>query len=132
MKQIIIPVPDRPGVVAEVSEALGAAGVNIEDLDAEGADENGVILLTVDRYDDALRALHEAGYRAITEDALVLRIRNEPGALAKVARRLGEASINIRSLRIAKHLGGGETLVTLVAERPEEARELLRDCLVAL
>jgi hypothetical protein len=48
-----------------------------------------------------------------------------------VARRLGEASINLRSLRIAKHLGE-ETLVTLVAERPEEARELLRDCLVAL
>jgi hypothetical protein len=94
-------------------------------------DENGVIILTVDRYDDAVRALHEAGYRAITEDALVLRIRNEPGSLAKIARRLAEASINIRSLRIAKHLGE-ETLVTLVAERPEEARELLRDCLVAL
>jgi hypothetical protein len=131
MKQIIIPVPDWPGVVADVTGVLGAAGVNIEDLDAGGADENGVIILTVDRYDAAVRALHEAGYRAITEDALVLRIRNEPGALAKVARRLGEASINIRSLRIAKHLGG-DTLVTLVAERPEEARELLRDCLVAL
>jgi hypothetical protein len=131
MKQIIIPVPDRPGVVADLSEILGGAGVNIEDLDAGGVDENGVIILTVDRYDDAVRALHEAGYRAITEDALVLRIRNEPGSLAKIARRLAEASINIRSLRIAKHLGE-ETLVTLVAERPEEARELLRDCLVAL
>lgn len=131
MKQIIIPVPDRPGAVADLSEVLGGAGVNIEDLDAGGVDENGVVILTVDRYDDAVRALHEAGYRAITEDALVLRIRNEPGSLAKIARRLAEASINIRSLRIAKHLGE-ETLVTLVAERPEEARELLRDCLVAL
>ena len=131
MKQIIIPVPDRPGVVADVSEALAAAGVNIEDMDAEGAADKGVIILSVDHYDVALRALQEAGFGAITEDALVLQLFNEPGALAKVARRLGEASINIRSLRIAKHLGS-ETLVTLVTDREEEARELLRDCLVSL
>jgi len=131
MKQIIIPVPDRPGVVADVTEALAAAGVNIEDLDAEGAADKGVIILNVDRYDAALRALQEAGFRAITEDALVLKLLDEPGALAKVARRLGDASINIRSLRIAGRLGN-EVLVTLVADRQDEARELVRDCLVAL
>ncbi len=131
MKQIIIPVPDRPGVVAEVSDALAAAGVNIEDLDAEGAADKGVIILNVDRYDEALRALHEAGFRAITEDALVLKLRDEPGALARVARRLADAQINIRSLRIARRLGG-QVLVTLVADRQDEARRLLADCLVAL
>ncbi len=132
MKQIVIPVPDRPGVVAEVTEALAAAGVNIEDLDAEGASATGVIILNVDRYDEALRALRDAGFRAITEDALVLRLHNEPGALAKIARRLSDAEINIRSLRIARRVGGGDVLVTLVADRQEIARELLRDCLVSL
>jgi len=131
MKQIVIPVPNRTGVVADVSEALGAAGVNIEEMDAEGAVDNGVIILMVDHYDLALRALQEAGFQAITEDALVLKLHNEPGSLAKVARRLEAAAINIRSLRIAKHLGEF-TLVTLVADRQEEAREILRDCLVAL
>jgi len=131
MKQIVIPVPNRPGVVADVSEALGAAGVNIEEMDAEGAVDNGVIILMVDHYDLALRALQEAGFQAITEDALVLKLHNEPGSLAKVARRLEAAAINIRSLRIAKHLGEF-TLVTLVADRQEEARALLQDCLVSL
>lgn len=130
MKQIVIPVPNRPGVVADVSEALGSAGVNIEEMDAEGAVDNGVIILMVDHYDVALRALQEAGFQAISEDALVLKLLNEPGSLAKIARRLEAASINIRSLRIAKHLGE-YTLVTLVADRQEEARELLRDCLVS-
>ena len=131
MKQIVIPVPHRPGVVADVSETLAAAGINIEEMDAEGAVDNGVILLMVDRYDAALRALQEAGFRAISEDALVLRLRNEPGSLAQVARRLETAAINIRSLRIAKHLGP-HTLVTLVTDHQAEARELLRDCLVSL
>ena len=131
MKQIVIPVPNRPGVVADVSEALGLAGVNIEEMDAEGAVNNGVIILVVDQYDIALRALQEAGFQAITEDALVLKLHNEPGSLAKIARRLEVASINIRSLRIAKHLGG-YTLVTLVTDRQDEARALLQDCLVSL
>lgn len=131
MKQIVIPVPNRPGVVADVSEALGSAGVNIEEMDAEGAVDNGVIILMVDHYDLALRTLQEAGFQAITEDALVLKLLNEPGSLAKIARRLEIASINIRSLRIAKHLGE-HTLVTLVTDRQEEARGILRDCLVSL
>lgn len=131
MKQIIILAPNRPGVVADLSEALGEAGVNIEQLDAEGAVENGTILLMVDHYDKALRALQEAGFRAVTEDALVLKLHDEPGALAKVARRLGDAQINIRSLRIAHHLGDS-VLVTLVTDREGEARELLHDCLVSL
>ncbi len=132
MKQIIIPVPDRPGVVADVTGVLGAAGVNIEDLDAGGADENGSSSSPWTDTTTAVRALHEAGYRAITEDALVLRIRNEPGALAKVAAAARRSLDQHPQPPHRQTSRGEETLVTLVAERPEEARELLRDCLVAL
>ena len=37
MKQIIIISEDRPGVVAEISEAMAAASVNIETIAAETA-----------------------------------------------------------------------------------------------
>ena len=44
-----VPVPDRPGVLAEVTAAMGEAGVNIEDLQivhsAEGG--GGTVHLTV-------------------------------------------------------------------------------------
>ncbi len=131
MKEIIIPVPNRPGIVAEVSGALAAVGVNIEEMDAGAANESGVIIITVDRYDDALRALNAAGFSAISEDAIVLKLVNEPGALAKVARRLGDAGIGIRSLRIAKHLGK-TSLVTLVTDDQEEVRRILGDIIISL
>lgn len=48
--EVRVPVPDRPGVIAEVATVLGAAGVNIFDLEiahsAEG--ERGVLVLVVD------------------------------------------------------------------------------------
>ena len=63
-----VPVPDRPGVIAEVSTLLGGLGVNIFDVEiahsAEG--DRGVLVLIVDASaEDVVRkALAERGYRA--------------------------------------------------------------------
>ncbi len=129
MKQIIIPVRNAPGTLAAVTELLASASVNIDSIEAEAFDESGVIILRVDRYDVALRALRDGGYRAVTEDALVLHLENRPGALARVARRLTEANIGIRSLQILERYDQ-MSLVTLVADEQETARELLADVLV--
>lgn len=70
--EMLIPVPDRPGVLAEVTTTLTTAGVNIEDLDivhsAEGG--RGVIRIAVNGTGTALRAaeaLQAKGYQ--TEQA---------------------------------------------------------------
>jgi prephenate dehydrogenase len=39
--ELSLPIPDRPGVLAEVTTSIGAAGVNIEDLAIEHAPEGG-------------------------------------------------------------------------------------------
>ena len=87
MNEIIIPVKEPPGTLAVVSESLARADINIEFIEARVVGESGIIVLRVDRYDAALRILRDAGYRAVTEDALVLDLENRPGALAEVARR---------------------------------------------
>ena len=68
MKQLTVLVPNQPGQLAKISEALAARGVNIEDFDVESNGADGLISLTVDHYDDALRALRDAGFRAVTQD----------------------------------------------------------------
>lgn len=67
--EITVPVPDRPGVLAEVTTTVGEAGVNIEDIDivhsAEGG--RGTIYMTVDGADAAAKAraaIAERGYRS--------------------------------------------------------------------
>ncbi|MDE3206043.1 MAG: prephenate dehydrogenase [Acidobacteriota bacterium] len=66
--ELRVPVPDRPGVLAEVTTLLGEMGVNIYDLEiahsAEG--ERGVLVMIVDRAAaGAVRqALHERDYRS--------------------------------------------------------------------
>lgn len=124
MNEIIIPVKEPPGTLAAVSESLARARINIEFIEARVVGESGIIVLRVDRYDAALRILRDAGYRAVTEDALVLDLENRPGALAEVARRLADARIGIRSLRIVER-AGDRSLVALVADDPDAARRIL-------
>ena len=60
MKQIRIVTKDRPGILAEITDAMATAGVNIEDLTAESTGSHAVVEMTVDRYDEALQALRHA------------------------------------------------------------------------
>ena len=129
MKEIVIVTQNRAGLVADISDALAAKGINIETLDAEDVHDLAVVALTVDRYDEALGALRDAGFDAVTEDALVIRLPDEPGALAKVARRFKDANVDLRSLRIIQRQQGF-ALVALAAERTEQARALVKDYLI--
>jgi hypothetical protein len=129
MKQISVITDNRSGILAELSQALAVREVNIESIDGEAAFETGVVTLTVDRYDEALLALQEAGFQAVSEDALIVRLTDAPGALARVAERFKSDALNIRSLRFLRR-EGGFALVALVTEDNERARLLVDDLLV--
>jgi hypothetical protein len=131
MKQItIITPPDRPGTLADITERLAARNINIIEINASDDDHvHGVIFLEAEPYDEALRVLAEAGYHAISEDLLAIRIKDEPGALAKVSARFREPQINIHSMRFARRDGGWATVILTTSDN-ERARTLLADCLV--
>ncbi|MDX2109375.1 MAG: ACT domain-containing protein [Verrucomicrobiota bacterium] len=128
MKQIVIVTENRPGVVAKISELLGKKGINIESINADAVGNYGVITLMVDRVDLAVALLKDASYDAKVEDALVVNLHDEPGALAVLSRRFLDADINIRSIRIVRR-GEGSTLVAIATNRTHEAMDLVKDLL---
>ncbi len=130
MKQItVITPPDRPGTIADIAERLAARGVNILEMDATDDHAHGVVLLQAEPYNKALRALADGGYHAVSEDVLVIRIQDAPGALARVAARFREPEINITAMRIVRRDGGWASVI-LSTNDNARARELLADCLV--
>ncbi len=112
------------GVIADISRALADGGINIETISAEGLDEKGIITLTTDSYDDALRVLTDAGFKTVSDDSLVLRLPDEPGSLAKVAERFKDAGVNIQSLHIVERRGD-HTIVALSADDRARAEALV-------
>ena len=130
MKQLTVLVPNQPGQLAKISEVLAARGINIEDFDVESHGADGLISLTVDKYDAALRALRDAGFRAVTQDTLLIRLEDKPGALAAVAVRLKDAGIDLRSMHIVRRTES-VSIATLVTDQNAKAAEVLKDVLIA-
>ena len=129
MKLISIVTESRDGVTAEIAALLGENDINIESLDAEEANGTDVVALSVDHYNRALQVLRDAGWNAVSEDAMLVRVRDEPGALARVAKRLLEADITVHSIRIV-HRGGDWGVIAVSADPIEDARALVKDNLL--
>lgn len=130
MKQITVLTRQDPDELARVAALLGEAGVNIEHIDAERLEQSGIIVLTVDHYDNALRALRDHGLRAITQDALVIRIEDKPGALAAIAKRLRDAGLDLRSMHLLSRKDG-YSLASIVATDPAQAAAVLADVIAS-
>ena len=130
MKQITIVVKDRPGLLADISEAMVRAGVNIESIDAEQVGRSAAIIMSVDRYDVALRALAQTPFKAVSEDAILVKLDDRPGALAEIAHRFKEAGINLRSIRTLSR-DSGTSIVAISTPRTEEAMKLVEDVLIS-
>jgi hypothetical protein len=130
MKEItIVTPPDRPGTLADITERLAARNINITEIEVIDDHAHGVIRLQAQPYDEALRVLTDAGWHALSEEVLLVRIKDEPGGIARVAARFRAPQINVNALRILGRYSGWAT-VALSTSDNAKAKELLADCLI--
>ena len=120
MERIVIMARDDVGVLADITSVLAQASVNLESINTQVNGEHGTIIISTDDTNRALTALADAGYSAVTDDALLIRLKDESGALARVAQRFSEAGINIRSVHILDRKDGFATIAlsTSTDDRP--------------
>ena len=119
VSRIIVMARDEVGVIADISQALADEGINVESINAQVAGEEVTVILTTDRYDRALYILNQAGFKAVSDDALVLRLPDEPGALAGVAGNLKDAGVNIESMHILSRQAGYAMIALKTDNRAE-------------
>lgn len=102
---LAVSVADQPGGLADVGEALGNAGINIEGLCGVGLGDRGVIHILVEDGAAARAALEGVGLNVESEaEAIVSAIPGDvrtPGTLGKMARAVAEAGVNMRAVYLA-------------------------------
>lgn len=130
MKQITILCDPTQFVIADISSLLAAHTINIDWIDAEVVKDIGMVNLLVSDYDNAMRLLREANYHVMSDDALVVKISDKPGALAAIATRFKDAGLHMRSMRIVRRQND-DCMVAIVVHPMDEARAIVEDILVA-
>ena len=124
MTEFVVRLDNRPGSLARLTELLAAAGVNIDALAAWGDNGDGVVRLVVDQPEACARTLREASLSFEERTVLAAHLDDVPGELARVARSLADANINIEAVfLLGSHDGGLE--VAIAVDDPEAAMPLV-------
>ena len=129
MQSIRVVVPNRPGLLAEITACLGKSGIDIDHIAVETHSNGALVRLRVERADDALASLTECGYHAVSDDVLLARIPDRPGGLAQLSRILADNHLDIRSMHHVRR-EGGDALVAIDTNDTDKARGLLGDFIV--
>jgi hypothetical protein len=127
VKQISAWIDDRPGLLGELARALGARKVDIRAFMASVLDGKGFIRLVVDRPAEARKVLAAAGWKTTVDELVEVVIPDRPGAMGRVADRLGAAGINIHYGYVGSSGKARTVSLFLAVEKPARAIQALRD-----
>ena len=120
-KDLTVILEDRPGTLADMGEALGKAGINIEGGCGFRSEGKGVIHILVEDATAARRELQQAGIEVRDErQVLILDVENRPGVFGDIASRIAKAGVNIDLVYVAAN-----TRLVIGADDIDKARSAI-------
>jgi hypothetical protein len=115
MKELVVQGENRAGLLAEVAEAVGNSGINIEAIIAYPSSGGATMRIITSDPTSAIRGLNRVrGISVQQSDIILAEIQDKPGELGKIARRLSDRGADLEVMYIA---GRGEGKVR-VAIKP--------------
>lgn len=110
VQQLTLFLENRPGILADLCAHLCDRGVNVRAMMTLDNTDTGVVRIVLDRPDEAREILSAAGVAHSTAECLAVRMPNNPGGLAEVARSLSLAGVNIDYIYGSSTAGAGNAL----------------------
>jgi len=87
---------NQPGTIADMGEALGKAGINMEGACGFPCEGEGIMHVLVEDASAARKALEEANFEVREEsEVLVVDAITGPGGLGQIARKIADAGVNL-------------------------------------
>ncbi|MBJ7259855.1 MAG: amino acid-binding protein [Chthoniobacterales bacterium] len=124
--QLAVFIENNPGTLAAVCDALAKEGINIWGLATSDTTDHTVIRLVLSDPKRALRIFEERGTLVVESDVLMVENRNQPSALAKIAKALSKKKIKIEYAYLASHPGDIRGLLILRVGNAKSALETLK------
>jgi hypothetical protein len=124
-KQLALFLDNRPGMLARVCDALSAANINIYAISTSDTIDHAVVRMVVSDPDKAKYVFEQHGTLVVADDVIMITGDNKPGSLAKLARKLADAKINIEYTYCATPPDAKKGLLILRVSDPKKALKAL-------
>ena len=109
VKEISFTMPNKVGLLSEVTAAIAGAKVNISTICAYAMENSATFMLTTDSNAKAKKALAPFGVTIEEQDVVAAEVPNKPGELQKVAKRIADGGIDIEYMYATA--GKGKTAI---------------------
>lgn len=110
-KQLIFSLPNKIGLLAEVTAALAAVKLNIEAICAYERGY-GYFMMVTDNNAKAKKVISKMGAKVHVEDVIALEVPNRFGQLEKISKQIADACIDIHFIYGSP--GKGKTAILIL------------------
>lgn len=116
---------DRPGELAKLTGALAEKDINLRTAVASTLSGKGIVNVITSDEAKTREILKAQRFTFSEDEALVARLDDKPGAFAAVAKNLGAANVNIKSVALLSN-AGPKVEVALAVDNVEKAKTIIK------
>ena len=127
IKQISVFLENNAGRLSEVTRVLANAQINIRAISIADTADFGILRLIVSNWNDALKALNNAGFTTRVSDVVAVEIEDKPGSLAGVMELFGKNKINIEYLYASLEGKTGKAVVIFKLEDYKKGLQIIKE-----
>lgn len=125
IQQLSIFVENKSGRLAEITEVLAAAGIDIRAISVADTSDFGILRLIVNKPDEAVAALKKAGLTVSLTNVIAMGIDDVPGAFSKAMRILADIGIDVEYMYAFISRKSGKAYVILRVKDSKKAMDAL-------
>lgn len=125
IEQISIFLENKAGRLAEVTDVLATAGINIRALSLADTSDFGILRLIVNDHEKAKSTLKSAGFTVGLTHVVAIEVPHAPGGLNSLLQLLGKEGINVEYMYAFLQKGDNAILIFRF-NRVDAALELLK------
>ena len=125
IQQLSVFIENKPGRLAEITEVLANADVDIRAISVADTSDFGILRVIVDRPKEAVIALREHGMTVSLTNVLAVGIPDEKGSFSKVIRILADAGIDVEYIYAFVSRDKDKAYVIIRTEKSTRAAQVL-------
>ena len=84
--QFVVQLPNEPGAMATLAEALAARGVDLRAIGGGSIGDSGHVIMTTNEDAETKAVLEAGGYTFVEGESLLVEVDDRPGGMARLAR----------------------------------------------
>jgi len=127
VKQLNVFLENQYGRLAEVTGNLTKANIDIRALYIADTTAFGILRMIVDKPDDAINVMQEAGFAVSLTDVIAIAIPDKPGTLDRALGVLSENEISLEYLYAFVGRASSDAVVVIRVDNYESALKILND-----